>query len=305
VEVLGDLASRRRHIGLVVLSGKEGQIALEREELRLLQQLLQQAALALETNLLLEERTRRAELEREMEIAATIQAQLLPTELTFAGGWSIAAACRPARIVGGDFYTQLGDGDGRQAVIFGDVCGKSVAGALMMMAAHEAVHALALTAHDPATLFELTNRRLYALGKRNFVALGYFAACANGERLRYVIAGQPPPLLRRSDGTIEPLPLPDHRIPVGALKISDYRALEVPLAPGELVLGYSDGLLDARSPDGEGFGEERLFRAVSEGPEDPERLVEWILEAIDTFTEGGIQYDDMTLVAVKRPGGDP
>jgi len=301
VEVLGDLASRRRHIGLVLLSGKMGQIALEKEELILLQQLLQQAALALETSLLLDERTQRAELEREMEIAATIQAQLLPGELHFADGWSIAAACRPARIVGGDFYTLLpapyGDGE---AVIFGDVCGKSVSGALMMMAAHEALHALALTTADASTLFSLANRRLYALGKRNFVAMGYFSTSPDGLGLSYLIAGQPAPLVRRQDGTVEELPLPTHRIPVGALQFGDYSLLEIDLEVGEVVLGYSDGLLDTRSPDGESFGEENLRRVVAKAPADPELLVEQVLEAIDTFSEGGLQYDDMTLVAVMR-----
>lgn len=306
VEVLGDLASRRRHIGMVLLSGKVGQIALEREELRLLQQLLQQAALALETSLLLDERTQRAELEREMEIAATIQAQLLPSELRFATGWSIAAACRPARIVGGDFYTLLpapyGEGE---AVLFGDVCGKSVSGALMMMAAHEALHALALTTTDPTTLFSLTNRRLYALGQRNFVAMGYFAASPQGGGLSYLIAGQPAPLVRRRDGTVEELPLPAHRIPVGALQFDNYCLLEIDLEVDEPVLGYSDGLLDTRAPGGESFGEERLRQAVAAAPADPELLVEQVLEAIDTFSEGGLQYDDMTLVAVmRRPQSD-
>ena len=301
VEVLGDLASRRRHIGLVLLSGKVGQIALEREELKLLQQLLQQVALALETSLLLDERTQRAELEREMEIAATIQAQLLPSELHFADGWDIAAACRPARIVGGDFYTLLPAPTGKgEAVVFGDVCGKSVSGALMMMASHEALHALALTTADPATLFSLANRRLYALGKRNFVAMGYFAAGPDGKSLSDLIAGQPAPLVRRRDGTVEELPLPDHRIPVGALQFGDYSLLQIDLEVGDMVLGYSDGLLDTRAPGGESFGEERLRQEVAAAPADPDLLVEKVLEAIDTFSEGGLQYDDMTLVALMR-----
>ena len=301
VEVLGDLASRRRHIGLVLLSAKEGQIALENEELQLLQQLLQQAALALETSLLLDERTQRAELEREMEIAATIQSQLLPTELHFAPGWKIAAECRPARIVGGDFYSLLPvpAGEGK-ALIYGDVCGKSVSGALMMMAAHEALHALSMTAGDPPSLFGLANRRLYGLGKRNFVAMGYFAASRDGLHLQYLIAGQPSPLVRRRDGTVEELPLPAHRIPVGAMQGGAYSLLEEPLEVGEIVLGYSDGLLDARSPTGESFGEERVREILAEAGSDPDGVVEKVLEAIDTFSEGGLQYDDITLVALTR-----
>ncbi len=306
VEVIGDLASRRRHLGMVLLSGREGQIGLEHDELQLLQQLLQQASLALETSLLLDERAQKAELDREMEIAATIQAQLLPDELRFADGWGIAASCRPARIVGGDFYAQLPPSSvGHEAVIFGDVAGKSVSGALMMMAAHEALHALAMTEPDPAALFSLANRRLYALGKRNFVALGYFGLSDDGRRLRYLIAGQPVPVLRRVSGEVEEVPLSPYRIPIGALAHGGYRALELDLEPGDMVIGYSDGVVEARSPSGEIFGEERLLQVIAEAPPEPEAMIRSILEEIDGFSRQGLQYDDMTLVAlVRHPEAD-
>lgn len=301
VEVVGELRSRRRHLGLVVLSAKRGQIPLEREELDLLQGLLNQVALALETSLLLEERTQKAELERELEIAATIQARLLPDCLRFAAGWQVAAVCRPARIVGGDFFAQLVSPEGEEsAVIFGDVSGKSVSGALMMMAAHEALHALALIQPRPEQLFRLANRRVYALGRRNFVALGYLAASPDGCRLRYVLAGQPPLLLRRRDGTVVELPLPGHRIPVGALGDGAYECLEAVVGPGELVVGYSDGVTDARAPSGELFGD-RLAAVLAAAPADPDGAVAAILAAVDEHTENGIQYDDLTLVAVGRP----
>ena len=301
VEALGDLASRRRHIGMVLLSGRRGQIALDPEELELLERLLHQAALALETGMLLDERTQKAELEREIAIAATIQAQLLPAELRFAEGWEVAAECRPARIVGGDFFAQLPTAeDTHAAVIFGDVSGKSVAGALMMMAAHEALYALALTRPQPEELFALTNRRLYELGKRSFVALGYFAASLDGRHLRYLVAGQPPPLLRQRTGEVRELPLPDHRVPIGAMPGGVYRQLVTPIEPGDVVLGYSDGVTDARSPGGELFGYGRLQEVMSGSPADARLVVRNVLEAVRDFTRGGVQYDDVTLVAVGR-----
>ena len=302
VEVLADLTSRRRHLGMVLLSDKEGQIPLERDELDLLRQLLQQAGLALETSMLLEERTQRAELEREMEIAATIQEQLLPAEMHFGPGWEISALCRPARIVGGDFFAQLPTQcSDRQAVIFGDVCGKSVSGALMMMAAHESLHALALTCTDPAELFTLANRRLYSLGKRNFVAMGYLAPGPSSGALHYLVAGQPALLRRRRDGSVEELPLGEHRIPIGALKTSDYRALETVIEPGEAVIGYSDGVIDAQSSQRELFGEERLRQVIAASSGDPRQLIDDIMQAVDDFCRGSLQYDDMTLTTIGRP----
>ena len=302
VEVLADLATRRRHLGLVLLSSRtDEQIPLEKEELGLLGQLFQQGAVALETGMLLDERTQRAELEREMEIAATIQSRLLPGRLGFADGWQVAARCRPARIVGGDFFAQLPThSDDRRAVIYGDVCGKSVSAALVMMAAHEALGALAMTETEPGELFTLANRRLYGLGQRNFVALGYFGPGLEPGELDYLVAGQPSPLVRRANGLVEVLPLPTHRIPVGALSEGSYTARRARLEVGDLVLGYSDGVLDARAPDGELFGDERLWDILADGPTEPEDLIDAVLDAVDHHSRGQIQYDDVTLVAVAR-----
>ena len=179
-----------------------------------------------------------------------------------------------------------------------------------MMAAHEALHTLAMTRPHPSDLFTLTNRRLYALGKRSFVAMCYLSTVADG-RLRYLVAGQPPPLLRRANGEVSELPLPAHRLPLGALVDGEYRHLEVDLEPGDLVLGYSDGVTEARSPDGELFGDRRLQQIVADAgasglPRSPARLVGDVLAAVDRWSGGGIQSDDLTLVAVGRnrePGG--
>jgi serine phosphatase RsbU (regulator of sigma subunit) len=304
VEVAAELASPRRRLGLVLLSSRASSLSWERAELELLRGLLAQAAIALETGLLLAERTRQAELEREVEIAAGIQASLLPTSLRFAPGWDVAVRCTPARHVGGDFFCELShpdstEGNGSGALVYGDVAGKSVPAALMMMAAHEVLHSLALTHHGPEELLALANRRLYQLRRRSFVALGYLTA-APGGRLRYALAGQPGLLLRRAGGAVEELPLCRHRVPLGALAEGRYVLDEVAVVAGELVLGYSDGVLDARSPAGDFFGAERLAAALAAAPSDPSAAVESILSHLAAFTRGEDPYDDVTLVALAR-----
>jgi serine phosphatase RsbU (regulator of sigma subunit) len=301
VEVIAALSSTRRRIGLVLLSAKDGQTTLEREELDLLRGLLQQAAIALETSVLLEERARQAELERELEIAAAIQRSLLPPALALGPGWRAAAACRTARHVGGDFYAALpGPEPGTGAILYGDVSGKSVPGALLMMAAKEVFHSLALSDPDPEELFRLANLRLYDLQRRSFVALGYFALRPDGRGLRYLVAGQPQPLVRRGDGRVEALPLPDHRLPLGALRDGGYAPLEVALAPGEVLLATSDGVVEARSPAGEFFGDERLAAALAAAAPDPDAAVAAVLAAVDEFCRGHEPYDDLTVVALGR-----
>ncbi|MFQ5351124.1 MAG: PP2C family protein-serine/threonine phosphatase, partial [Thermoanaerobaculia bacterium] len=303
VEALGDLASQRRRVGLVLLSGKkEGQLSLDPAELELLDDLLQHVAVGIETSMLLEERTHQAELERDLEIAARVQSALLPSSVGFGPGWRAAAVCRPARQVGGDFFTELpGPTEGTAAIVYGDVAGKSVSGAMVMMAAHEVMHSLALTHRDPETLMALANQRLLQLGPgKSFVAMAYLASAPDGDGLYYILAGQPQPLLRKRDGRVRELPLPEHRLPLGALDNGAYRLSHTELAAGELVLGYSDGVLDARSPAGEHFGVERLARVVAEAPEDPPAVVTCVVQALHEFTEGTEPYDDVTLVALCR-----
>lgn len=306
VELVAGLASERRRIGVVLLSGAAGQLSLGHEELQLLGSLFRQAAIALETGRLVTERTRQAELERELEIASSVQAELLPRTLQFGAGWKVAAHCRPARHVGGDFYTELPAGtNGHRAIAFGDVAGKSVAGALVMMAAHEALQSLALSHRDPETLFELANRRLYGLGtKKSFVALGWIAASEDGDGIDYVLAGQPQLLIRRRDGRVEELPPSPHRLPLGALLDGRYVARRARVEPGELILAYSDGVTEAHAPGGELFGEARLTAALARAHGDPAESVELILEDVAAFTRGAEPYDDITLVAIARQAED-
>jgi len=300
VEVVGDLASPRRPIGMMVLSGKVGQMPLDPSEIELLDSLLHQVSMTLETSLLLEERTRQAELERELEIAASVQSDLLPARVSFARGWTVAAVCRPARHVGGDFFTELpGPRAGTCAMVYGDVAGKSVSGALVMMAAHEALHSLAMSHQDPEELFDLANKRLYRLGhKKSFVALAYLTLAADGAGVDYLLAGQPQPLLKGWNGTVAELPLPEHRLPLGALINGGYRTCHVDMAQGDLILGYSDGVVDALSPNGESFGIERLSDVVASASPKPEALIDQVVDALRDFTEGTDPYDDVTLVAI-------
>lgn len=95
--------------------------------------------------------------------------------------------------------------------------------------------------------------------------------------------------------------MPNHRLPLGALKIGGHRVLEVELKPGDLLLAYSDGVVEAQSPDGMLFGEERLAEVLREAPtSSPQAAVNHVLEEIEAFTCGHTPYDDLTLLAAGR-----
>jgi sigma-B regulation protein RsbU (phosphoserine phosphatase) len=197
-------------------------------------------------------------------------------------------------------------------VVYGDVSGKSISGALMMMAAHEVLNSVALAHPEPEKLLRLANERLYVLrGKRgrsvvqggSFVALGYLGFKAGKGVLSYTLAGQPAPLLRRISGEIEALDLPEHRVPLGALRVGGHRILRTGVEVGDLILAYSDGAIEAQSPNGDFFGEERLVKALGNAPATPQEAVNYILEEIEAFTCGHTPYDDVTLLAASWTPG--
>ena len=147
----------------------------------------------------------------------------------------------------------------------------------------------------------LANRRLYRLGgKKSFVAVAWVAASADGEGLDYVVAGQPQLLLRSAAGRVCELPLPEHRLPLGALLNGGYEVSSARVGEGEVVLGYSDGVIEALSPAGEQFGESRLAAVLAEGPAEPQAVVARVLDAVRRFAEGAEPYDDITLVVFGR-----
>lgn len=172
----------------------------------------------------------------------------------------------------------------------------------MMMSAKEVLHSLSVLHPEPEELFKRANERLYELWSRSFLAIGYFGVHSTGGTLRYLVAGQPQPLKRNNVGKVEELELPPHRLPLGAMLHGEYEALEVTMQPGELVIAYSDGVIEAQSPDGEFFGSERLVSAFETAPCDPESAVAYILSVVNDFTAGNDPYDDITLLAIRRTG---
>jgi serine phosphatase RsbU (regulator of sigma subunit) len=302
LRLLVPLRTRGQFHALLALGPKRSEEEFGSDDLQLVRTLANQGAVALENARLLRERTQQVELEKELEIARRVQFALIPPDLPSPPGWQVAARCVPARQVGGDFYDALTDGeDGSVALVVGDVSGKSVSGAMLMVAAREVLHTAALGGMPAAQLLEVANQRLYAPEHRLFVALAYMLLRPGGEGL-YALAGQPTPLVRRTDGTVEELPAPANRLPIGALKGVRWDVLPLAIAKGELLLLYSDGLTDARNAVDEPFGDERLVRVLTEAGGEPTTVVDEVMRAVDSFTAGGEPYDDITLVAARWVG---
>ncbi len=301
LRLLVPLRTRGQLHAILALGPKRSEEEFGSDDLQLVRTLANQGAVALENARLLRERTQQVELEKELEIARRVQFSLIPPHLPSPPGWEVAARCVPARQVGGDFYDALHGGDGAVALVIGDVSGKSVAGAMQMVAAREVLHTAAIGGASPEQLLEVANQRLYTPQHRLFVALAYLLLCPRGTGF-YALAGQPTPLLRRARGNVQELPGPLHRLPVGALRGVHWDVLPLEVSAGDLLLLYSDGVTDARNAQGESFGDDRLQAVLAQTEGDPRLAVEEVLKALENFTAGSEPYDDITLLAVRWVG---
>jgi serine phosphatase RsbU (regulator of sigma subunit) len=212
-------------------------------------------------------------------------------------------------VVGGDFYDFLdvdGGGNRRLGLVLGDVSGKSIPASLLMVAAKEIVYARAMADPDPAVVFRESNRRVYDIKRKMFVALSYFLLDAESLTLTYAVGGQPMPLLLRTGSSVaEELPAPLARLPLGAFRNVLYDSKTLFLRPGDLLLFYTDGLNEAMSTDMTAYGDERLKASFVRHASEPlPEMADELLEDIRQFTYGAEQYDDQTfvLMRVRKPG---
>jgi serine phosphatase RsbU (regulator of sigma subunit) len=304
IGVVLPLATHGKLLGLLAVGRKRSEEELSREDLDHLLTIANQGALGLEAAGLHEELTRRAEVERDLDIARDIQASLFPRELPRLAGIEFFGVSRPARVVGGDFYDFLdvdGNADGRLALVIGDVSGKSIPASLLMVAAKEIVHARAMADPDPATVFRDSNKRLYEIKRRMFVSLSYFLLDPRALALSYSVAGQPTPLLvRPGTGTAAEIPAPSARLPLGAFRDTRYDAASLYLSRGDLLLFYTDGLNEAMSAEMTPYGDERLKASlVRHSRRALPDLADELLEDVRQFTHGAEQYDDITFVLMR------
>ena len=276
-------------------------------------------------------------LERDLQIGRTIQAGFLPTTLPQAEGWEIDAFFRPAREVAGDFYDAFFMVNKRRVgFVIADVCDKGVGAALFMslfrtLVRSNAQHNTSLgwmdagsgsiaddkdwLRGDPAQRRQsLPNIGTGALMNavvgtndyitENHMEQGYFATMffgvldpSNGA-LVYINGGHNPPVLHRADGS--QVYLKPTGPAVGMLPGVKFRMGQAKLEPGDVLFAYTDGVTDARAPDGAFFTERRLFDIVAGGARSAQALVEDVAAQLTTHIAEAPQFDDITMLALRR-----
>lgn len=298
------IRSEARPLGVLAVAEKEsrgGTIGpFDANDLRTMTLLAAQAAIALESARLHREALEKERIEREIEVAASIQREILPKELPDPPGFVLAGRTRPTRAVGGDWYDALPLPDGRHVAILADVSGKGIPASLLVSTLATGFHLVADEGFEPVAAVDRIDRLLlrYAAA-RKFVTLALVVLDPAHERISYLSAGHNPALLLRADGSLESLP--STGIPLGMFGGKSRRLLEVPFAPGDRLCLYSDGITEAANAADEEFGMDRLGVLLSEGRALPESdLCDRVFDRIEEFARGVPQYDDQTLLLVGR-----
>jgi phosphoserine phosphatase RsbU/P len=293
-----------RRLGILAVADKESRdgrvLDFTPGDARLLSLFANQAAAAIETTRLHREAIEKERIERELELAAAIQRQILPRELPQIAGLELGGATRPTRQVGGDYFDVFPLSRGRLGFVVADVSGKGIPAALLVSTVHAAIH-LQIDAAD--TIVDLVTRidrhlqRFSAAHK--FLTLFFGLVEPDVSLLRYVSAGHNPALLARASGAIERLGATG--VPLGLLENVSWYEETARFEPGDLLCVYTDGFTEATNADDDEFGLDRLESGLSARRTLPARdLSEQLFDVVERFAGGVPQYDDQTLLIVRR-----
>jgi serine phosphatase RsbU (regulator of sigma subunit) len=243
---------------------------------------------------------------REMELGRRIQADFLPEQVAQPPGWEIAVAFHPASEVAGDFYDAFPLPDGRVGLVIADVCDKGVGAALFMALVRSLIRAFAeradIAGSDPLDAMPLTNAyiaRHHRHNRMNMFATLFFGALdlATGT-LTYINGGHLSPFLIGPTGVRSQLEPTGPAL--GVVAAAQFTTAQAHLAPGDILLAYTDGVTEARAPSGAFFTEERLIALLDQPPPSADALLEHIETNVRAHIAGAPAFDDVTVLVVRR-----
>jgi serine phosphatase RsbU (regulator of sigma subunit) len=285
-------------IGLVYLDSLVGTHSFTEDDLAIVTHLAYVAAAKIETSRLLEERLEKRKLEQDMQVAAEIQRSLLPSAPPALPGYDICGINLPCRTVGGDYFDYTINDD-RLLFALGDVSGKGTGAALLMTVLRAAVRGF-WSEVSPAVAVERINHTVVQNVPANKY-ITFFMGWMDPEtgRIRYVNAGHNPPMLVRSDGTVEALH--DGGMVLGLMEGVPYDEGEVDLFERDMLVVYSDGVTETWDAAGQEFGEQHLAEVIVQARDKgAAALQDTILSELEAFSGGAKGTDDRTLIVIKR-----
>lgn len=274
--------------------------AYSSDDVEVLQFFADAAAISIEKAMLHKQLLEQELIGKQLETASVVQSRLLPHSAPSLPGYDIAGICIPADEIGGDYYDYVPLSRNRLGLAVADVSGHGIPSALVMTAFRALLRTKARARLKPAKIAHKINRLLpdYT-GNNHFVTLFYAILDAPSGNLTYISCGHPPPLLLRADGQAERL---IHRnTALGMFLDSQYTDAQEQIAEGDMLVLYTDGIIELLNQQGEAFGIQRLEQLVRENQQlTAAEVISKVIEATRVFSGTSGFLDDLTLVVLRR-----
>jgi len=293
---------QERLIGVVYVDTSMRTGTFNESDLELLKAVAGQAGISIENARLYEVAVEKGRMERELQMAREIQESLLPRRMPIVKGYELAAQWRSAREVAGDFYDVFQLPPRGVGLVVADVSDKGAPAALFMASTRGVIRTQAFSGYTAYETLRRTNDLILEDAESGMFVTVIYSMFDPAGRASIVNAGHNPPLLRRrADGIAQFLPRGGRAI--GWFPNNPLGLTEMQLAPGDVIVYFTDGLTDAENEAGEPFGDERLAKVVSViGDQTAEVILEYIVAQVDTFCGAMPAFDDLTLAVVRYTG---
>jgi len=288
-------------IGMLNLGEKKSGKFYKREDIDLLHAVSNQGAVAIENARLFQENLEKQRMEEELNIARDLQTSMLPATCPQIEGLEIAAFSLSAREVGGDFYDFIEIGPDTVGFVIGDVTGKSVSGALVMSASRSVFRMLSEEELGVGESMIRANKRIKKDIKSGmFVALLYAILNSQDKNLSLCSAGQTQPIhLSAQKKEARLIETQGDTFPLGILDDAQYEETRFQLQPGDKIVFYTDGIVEAMNEQKEMFGFDRLLNVIrSSGTKTAESLLQEINDRVKEFSGNADQHDDLTVLVI-------
>lgn len=290
--------------GVIQLDSQDRSKKFTGEDLKLLVGVANQAAVALENAKLHENLVARERIERGLELAREVQRGFLPRQLPEVPGYQFFAHYESAQQVGGDYYDFIPLGNGRLAIMQGDVAGKGVPAALLMAKLSAECRFCLLTQPNLAAAVSRLNDLLLQAGglTDRFITLAAVLLDPATHLVSVINAGHMTPMIYRAatDTTEDSMTNDQAGLPLGVIEGFDYTSNQIQLDPGDSLLVFTDGVTDAMNVNGDQFQIKGIQQAILGSPAPPPILGDRLVKAVKQHSAGRSQHDDITLICFGR-----
>lgn len=289
---------------LICLGKKLNKTLYSESDIEFLESIVNLSLISIQNSLLFQEFLDKQKIENELKIAREIQLALLPSEIPKIKNYDISGINLPAFQVGGDYYDVIKLNDSKSAIVIADVSGKGTPASLLMANIQSAVHSFLKlydeNSFDLAKVTEKINELIYEnTTAEKFITFFWGILDSQFNKFEYINAGHNPPILLKKNKIV---PLCEGGFMIGILDFGiNYEVGKVELDKNDVITFYTDGITEANNKNGEEYGEEKLINVLKQNSDKSSSIIlNMIKDSVIEFAKDTSQYDDITLIVLKR-----